>query len=509
MRVPLDTAATNGYVPCTDTRWANTGARTSCMNVTLIILEAILVYLFVLAAHSLRFRTGLGPFFALLGGLTAIMSWVTDAGIMVQAGGITFVVGSTVFYTALLLGVFVLYVFEGPQHMRLAILTVAAMSALTPLVAAVLHAQMSMVQAVPTPGLRINTASVLTTAADFVFLAMAWEFLGRLNHRMRMWPRVYLTLLGVLWFDVLLFSTGAFGGTPEHLSIMTGTLASRFIVSLIAGPILFIYVDRQSRKPGIVLEDRPVLAILRQVQQTRAELSIAQQEIERRTLAEARLAEANTQLRNLTARLHVAREQERAEVGLELHDDIAQTLAAIKMDLSIVRKRIDAGDAAEAHSGLDEIVRLLDETVGRIRRLYTDLRPGMLDDLGLAATIEWQASEFANRTGIRCHVGQLDDVALKDREALLAIYRVFQEALENIARHSGATRVNVSAEQGEGHITIRVSDNGWGIREEDLTSPDSTGLTDMRERVRPFGGSVEITGAPGRGTTVLVRMPVD
>jgi hypothetical protein len=139
-------------------------------EVWILIGQTIVVYLLVLWVHSLRHRFGLAYFYTLLGGFTAIMSWVTDAGVAIQVGGITFVVGSTVFYTSLLLGVFVVYVFDGPRSTRICISTVAAVSAVTPLVAAVLHLQaraagIEALRFVPVPSLRINTASVVATSS--------------------------------------------------------------------------------------------------------------------------------------------------------------------------------------------------------------------------------------------------------------------------------------------------------------------------------------------------------
>ncbi|NLE43547.1 MAG: hypothetical protein GX620_02395 [Chloroflexi bacterium] len=260
-------------------------------DLIILMAEAVIVYLLVLWTHSLRSRVGLGPFYALLGGITAIMSWVTDAGVQVSVGHVTFVVGSTVFYTSLLLGVFVVYVFDGPHSTRIAILTVAGVSAMVPIIALALHLQMHLMSSaplgyVPTPSLRINVASVLATIADLVFLAIAWEFLGRPEFRVRVLPRAYATLLGVMWLDVFLFATGAFAGTPQYLSIMKGTLASRFVISLFAFPFLYAYLSWQNRRTGAIDEHRPVLAILREIAEVRAELSQAQREIELRREAE-------------------------------------------------------------------------------------------------------------------------------------------------------------------------------------------------------------------------------
>ena len=260
-------------------------------EVAILVAEALAVYLLVLWAHSLRRRFGLAHFYALIGGLTAIMSWVTDAGVVVQAGGLTFVVGSTVFYTSLLLGVFVVYVFDGPRATRVAISTVAGVSALVPLIAAVLHLQMDLadtgaLRLVPTPSLRINTASVIATVADLLFLAMVWEYLGRPKRPVGLWLRAFITLLGVMWLDVLLFGTGAFLGTPAYTSIITGTFLSRLVVAAVAWPVLFAYLHWQTQQAGQEIEQRPVLAIVREVAHVRAELDQAQREIKRRKKAE-------------------------------------------------------------------------------------------------------------------------------------------------------------------------------------------------------------------------------
>lgn len=267
----------------------------------ILIVEAMSVYFLVLWAHSLRNRVGLAPFYALIGGITAVMSWVTDAGVKVDVAGITFMVGSTVFYTSLLLGVFVVYVFDGPRATRIAISTVAGVSVMVPLIAVILHLQMkisghSSLGYVPMPSLRINTASVLTTVADLIFLAIAWEYLGKPKLRMHLWLRAFLTLLGVMWLDVILFATGAFAGSSQYLNIMKGTFLSRLIISVFAFPFLYLYLSWQNTRMGMMIEHRPVLAILREVAEIRIELSLAQQEIQRRKQVEKEKGELITQL---------------------------------------------------------------------------------------------------------------------------------------------------------------------------------------------------------------------
>ncbi|MEO5714827.1 MAG: hypothetical protein ABIT37_15210 [Luteolibacter sp.] len=259
------------------------------MNHELLILvcEAIAVYFLVLFAHSLRGRLGLSHFYALIGSLTAIMVWTTDAGVRVQLLGMSLMVGSTVFYTALLLGVFVVYVFDGPRATRIAISTIIGVSIMVPIVTMVLHWQIRLAGPLessyfPPQSLRIYTASILAAFADLIFLAMAWEFLGKPEFKVKLWVRAFLTLLGVLWLDVVLFASGAFAGNPEYLHIMAGTFVSRLAISLFAFPFLYLYLTWQNRKHGMEMEHRPVLAILKEVSEVRLELTLAQQEIERR-----------------------------------------------------------------------------------------------------------------------------------------------------------------------------------------------------------------------------------
>jgi signal transduction histidine kinase/uncharacterized PurR-regulated membrane protein YhhQ (DUF165 family) len=265
------------------------------------MVEAIIVYFLVLGVHSLRRRYGIAPFYALLGGITAAMSWVTDAGLAIDVAGIRFVVGSTVFYTSLLLGVFVIYVFDGPRATRLAISTVAGVSVMMPLIAAALHVHVGLGGtteglAIPQPSLRINAASVAATLLDLVFLGIAWEFLGRPSFKLRLWLRTWLTLLGVMWLDVFLFATGAFAGTADYLRIMQGTLLSRFAISLFALPFLYAYIYWQSQRKGIPLQHRPLLAVLREVAEMEEELSLAEQEIARRERVELALRESKSLL---------------------------------------------------------------------------------------------------------------------------------------------------------------------------------------------------------------------
>lgn len=283
------------------------------MNSALLILivEALLVYTLVLWAHSLRHRFGLIHFYALMGCVTAVMSWTTDAGLrVILENGLTFNIGSTIFYTSLLLGVFGIYVFDGPGPTRVLISTVIGISALVPLIALVLHFQSALITGtalggVPTPSLRINSASIFTTLVDLVFLAIVWEMLGQPALRVALWGRTFFTLLGVMWLDVLLFSTLAFAGTEHYRGILTGSLISRFFVSVVAFPLLYFYIRVESRRKDIAIENRPVLAILREIADIKVQLTSAQDEISRRKEAEAALQKALSEVKTLRGMLPI------------------------------------------------------------------------------------------------------------------------------------------------------------------------------------------------------------
>jgi signal transduction histidine kinase/putative methionine-R-sulfoxide reductase with GAF domain len=215
---------------------------------------------------------------------------------------------------------------------------------------------------------------------------------------------------------------------------------------------------------------------------------------------------AREQLRDLASYLQTVREEERARIAREIHDEFGQALTALKIDLSWLTKRLpaDKPSLAQKASAMSDVI---DSTIQTVRRVVTELRPGLLDDLGLAAAIEWQAQEFAERTGMDCelHLGD-KDIAL-DRDLGTAIFRIFQETLTNVVRHAEATVVGVRLKDRPEELALIVWDNGKGLTQSEISDPSSLGLVGMRERARTWGGQVVFEGVPGRGTTVTVRMP--
>jgi signal transduction histidine kinase len=215
----------------------------------------------------------------------------------------------------------------------------------------------------------------------------------------------------------------------------------------------------------------------------------------------------NAELRALARQLQSVREEERSRIAREIHDELGQALTGLKMDLSWIAKRLPAGNEPLAEKA-GAMFSLIDGTIGAVRRIATGLRPEVLDQLGLAAAIRWQAREFQVRTGIRCYVDvPVNGIAL-DAERSTAVFRIFQELLTNVTRHAAATRIDVALRAREAALVLEVGDDGKGIDAAQLTSAKSLGLIGMRERVVPFGGRVEISGIPGKGTRALVSIPL-
>jgi PAS domain S-box-containing protein len=231
-------------------------------------------------------------------------------------------------------------------------------------------------------------------------------------------------------------------------------------------------------------------------------------DITERMSVEEELHKSREELRNLTVYLESVREQERTSIAREIHDELAQSLTALKMDLAWLDNKFPR-DQIPLLEKIHSMSELIDSIIQTVKRISAALRPGILDDLGLVAAIEWQAEEFQNRTGINCRFTVNPDDLTVDQDRTTAIFRIFQETLTNIARHAGASLVSVELLKEAGLLMLRVIDNGTGIAEEQIRDPKSFGLIGMRERVHPWGGLVNIKGIPGKGTTIEVKVPLE
>jgi signal transduction histidine kinase len=228
-------------------------------------------------------------------------------------------------------------------------------------------------------------------------------------------------------------------------------------------------------------------------------------DVTERKRAEEAIRRNEEQLRNLTAYIQKVSEIERTNIAREIHDELGQALTVLKIDLSWLRKRL-LQDQIPMMEKIDAMSTIIDRTIMTVKKISTDLRPGLLDDLGLSAAIEWQSEEFEKRTGIACRIKIEPKEITFDKDRNTALFRILQETLTNIARHAEATEVDISLQKQDGQIELRVQDNGRGITEEELANPQSYGLMGLRERAILFGGNAVIQGVPGRGTTVTVKI---
>lgn len=236
-------------------------------------------------------------------------------------------------------------------------------------------------------------------------------------------------------------------------------------------------------------------------------------DVTERQQAEREVRLASQQMRALALRVENVREEERTRLAREIHDVLAQELTRLKIDLVWLAKRatnaVNEPTRAAMSKRIADAVVQADVAISTVQRIATELRPVILDSLGLPAAAEWLAEDFSRRTGITCHANTPGGEFTLDRDRATALFRILQESLTNIARHAQASRIDLQLAAGAGYVALTVRDNGRGITPEQLADPRSIGLTGMRERAQAFGGSVEIAPAGAGGTVVAVRLPLE
>jgi signal transduction histidine kinase len=222
------------------------------------------------------------------------------------------------------------------------------------------------------------------------------------------------------------------------------------------------------------------------------------------------LGKANERLRALSGRLQGAREEEGTRIAREIHDRIGSALTSLKWDLEGLDRALaenrNLPHLAELRPRMVAMMGLTDQTLDIVKRIASELRPSILDDLGLLEAVEWQAKQFHTRTGIHCHCRcSLEDVDLSPEQST-NLFRILQEALTNILRHAQATTVDIVLEKQAGNLVLTIRDNGVGITSAQTSSPNALGLLGMRERARAIGGTIDIGGVGGKGTSVVVQV---
>ncbi len=282
--------------------------------------------------------------------------------------------------------------------------------------------------------------------------------------------------------------------------------------SIICTPILdsvgevIAYFDIRNKKgeEGFTISDQEMLLTLAPVASIAIQNALAYQQ---RLATVNELQASSQQLQELAVSLETAREEERRQISRELHDELGQALTALKFDLSWLSTQLEQKDETLAQKAKD-ITSQMNTVIKTVRQLATELRPGMLDDLGLAATIEWQARDFEKRSGITCKLDLPGDDLGLSQDQSLALFRIFQEALTNVSRYADARQVELRLEKSGDLLLLEMRDDGRGITKEEVSGSRSLGLLGMRERAKYFGGTFEIKGVPGLGTTLKVTMPI-
>jgi two-component system, NarL family, sensor histidine kinase UhpB len=224
-----------------------------------------------------------------------------------------------------------------------------------------------------------------------------------------------------------------------------------------------------------------------------------------RQQAEAALTASREELRTLATHQTRVREQEREAIAREIHDDVGSTLTAIKFELAFLRQSLK--DDARFTGPLARVGQLIDTAILSSTRIMHDLRPGILDE-GVVAALEWQARTFEQRMGIACRFASSHDEIPLSPEQAIAVFRICQESLNNVAKYAKARAVDIRLRAGAGRLTLDIADDGRGIEASELNRPDRFGLRGMRERAQSLGGTVDVRGIAGRGTTVSVALPL-
>ena len=220
--------------------------------------------------------------------------------------------------------------------------------------------------------------------------------------------------------------------------------------------------------------------------------------------AELALVQSRTELRELASHLARVREEEREAIAREIHDDVGSTLMAVKFDVAFLKNRLTSD--AEVSAKLAELDQLVDVAILSSTRIMHDLRPGILDE-GIVAALEWQARDFQHRMGIACSFAASAEEMPVGRAAAIAVFRICQETLNNVAKYASAKRVDVRLDYGPEGLLMTIRDDGKGLHPADLAKPDCFGLRGMKERAMSLGGAIDIGGGPGRGTTIALRLP--
>ncbi len=298
---------------------------------------------------------------------------------------------------------------------------------------------------------------------------------------------------------------------PEHIDLARRAVNGEPIIN---------FETRRRRKDGVVIDVELTVSPIRRYDGTVVGTSAIYSDVtERKRMetelrrlhheqqrAEAQLRESRDRLRELSSALQTIREEEKTRIARELHDELGQMLTALKMDTAAIENELShPQDALRKRTGA--MKQLIDTTVASVRRISADLRPVMLDNLGLVPTLEWLAKEFSRRSGIHVDLDIAEEHLGINGDAATAIFRIAQEALTNVSRHSGADWVSMELQRRSGNVVLRISDNGKGFTDADKRKSRSFGLLGMYERAYVLGGELKVGMPPEGGTRIEAVIP--
>jgi len=271
---------------------------------------------------------------------------------------------------------------------------------------------------------------------------------------------------------------------------------------VLSAGISTVKIRRMQRKDGSV-----VVTEVRSQQLPDGRFLSVIRDMTERIKAEEELKSSYQAVRSLTAHLQNIREEERTNIAREIHDELGQQLTVLKMDVAWLNKRFQGTDE-KVDQRIKDLLTMLDETVQSVRRISSQLRPSLLDDLGLTAAMEWQLGEFEKRAGIKTVFNApYDEIPIPD-VCKTALFRIFQESLTNVVRHSGAKKLSVSLKEMDNYLVMTITDNGKGFDPMKVAEKKTLGILGMKERTEMIGGTYSINSNPGEGTSVIVSVPV-
>ncbi len=301
-------------------------------------------------------------------------------------------------------------------------------------------------------------------------------------------PIIFVTGMNHVEDEALGFKLGAVDYISKPISIPT----------VLARVSTHLALHSQNRKLEIQYQTKTLELIGKNAQLV--------QEIQEREKLENNLRESSKSLRKLTDHLQSVREEEKADIAREIHDELGGTLTALKFDTAWLAKKLPTNDQTLLDK-VNDMVHLVDASVATIRRIVTELRPTILDDLGLWAAIEWQVNEFSKRTGIKNSLDIENNQYQPNQHQAISLFRVIQESLTNIVRHASATKIEVVCRYSNNIVQLWIKDNGIGLPGNFTSRSTSHGIRGMYERIESLGGTINIEGVINKGTTIIIKLP--